>query len=103
MGYRSNVYIKINKTEEDKLTDLFDESGILGEKEYEHGDYVGYVISDVKWYSNYKDVKAINDFIDEDSKYLRGLIAIGEDNAMEEHGYPMEVGLHVISEIGWGN
>lgn len=101
MGYRSDVYIKVNKNDEDKLTDLFRENHFDAIKEYEDGDNVGYVIYDIKWYSGYTDVDKINSFIDEKSKYPRGLIAIGEDNATEEYGEPYEVGMWAVVQISW--
>lgn len=102
MGYRSDVYIKVNKHDEEKLTGLFMENDIEAEKEFEDGDYVGYVIHDVKWYDSYKEVEAINSFIGENSEYPRGLISIGEDNAVEEHGKPWELDMRVINYVSWG-
>ena len=102
MGYRSTVYIKVHKNDEDKLTDLFRKHDLSADKEYEDGDSVGYVINYAKWYSSYKDVTAINNFINEESEHPRALIAVGEDNAMEEHGEPYETGLFVMTVIDWG-
>ena len=103
MGYRSNVYIKVSKHDEDKLTDLFRDNDITADKEYEDGDYVGYVIYDIKWYSSYTDVTAVNDFINEKSEYPRALVAVGEDNATEEYGLPYETGMYAYTSINWGD
>ena len=103
MGYRSNVYIKVNKKDEKELKNLFKENYIEAVKEFDDFDTAGYVIYDAKWYSNYKDVAAINSFIEEKGcEYARGLIAIGEDNATEEYGEPWGLDMYVVSNISWG-
>jgi len=101
VGYRSDVYIKVHKSDEDKLIKVLEENGFEAIREYSSITYVGYVINDVKWYSGYDDVKAVNDFIKYRDNYHRGLIAIGEDNDTEEHGEPSEIGLFTVTEIVW--
>jgi len=101
MGYRSDVYIKVHKSDEDKLVEVLEENGFAAIKEYSGKNHVGYTIYDVKWYSDYDDVKAVNRFIKERDNYLRGLIAIGEDNDTEEHGKPSEIGLFTVTKIVW--
>jgi len=104
MGYRSNVYISKLGRSEKELKNLFKENNIEAVKEFEDVDTVGYAISDVKWYSGYKDVEAINSFIEEeDCEYPRGLINIGEDNATEEYGLPYETGMYAYTSINWGD
>ena len=101
MGYRSDVFIKVHLEDEDKLVEVLKKNSFTTEKEYEDKECVGYAIHDVKWYSDYEDVKAVNDFVGEESEYPRGLIAIGEDNAKEDYGEPWEVGLWVITQVAW--
>jgi len=101
MGYRSDVYIKVHKNDEGKLVDILIENAFSFIKEYSDKYHVRYIINDVKWYSSYNEVKAVNDFIGEKSKYFKGLIAIGEDNAIGEYGEPSEVRMSVITQIAW--
>jgi len=101
MGYRSDVYIKVHKSDEDKLVEVLKENEFTAIKEYLDEDHVGYTIHDVKWYSDYDDVKAVNDFIEEKSEYLKGLIAIGEDNYATEYGDPSAVEMYIITELVW--
>jgi len=101
MGYRSDVYIKVHKSDEDKLVEVLEENSFEAIREYSSITYVGYTIYDVKWYSSYDEVKAVNRFIKERDNYLRGLIAIGEDNDTEEYGEPSEIGLFTITKIVW--
>ena len=101
MGYRSDVYIKVHKSDEGKLVEVLKKNEFAAIKEYSDKEHVGYVINDVKWYSDYDDVKAVNDFIEEKSEYPKGLIAIGEDNDIEEHGEPSEIGLFTVTKIVW--
>lgn len=104
MGYRSDVYVKVHKNDEDKLTDIFREHELEFVKEHETGDYVGYFCSWLKWYCNYKDVSAINDFIQEEGTvYPRGLIAVGEDGAIEEYGECSEMDFIVVQSVQWGD
>ena len=101
MGYRSDVYIKVHREDENKLVEVLIENAFPAVREYKDKEYVGYVINYVKWYEDYKDVKAVNDFIEEESEYPKGLMAIGEDNATVEYGEPWEVGMYVITQIAW--
>jgi len=101
MGYRSDVYIKVHKNDEDKLVKVLKKNEFTAIKEYSDKNHVGYTIYDVKWYSSYDEVKAVNDFIEEESEYHKGLIAIGEDNAKEDYGKPWEVGIYAITKIVW--
>jgi len=100
MGYRSNVYIKVHKSDEDKLVEVLKKNGFATMREYSDKNHVGYTIHDVKWYS-YDKVKAVNDFIEEESEYPRGLIAIGEDNYATEYGDPSAVEMYIITELVW--
>ena len=101
MGYRSDVFIKVHLEDEDRLVEILKENEFIAIKNYSDKDYVVYIIDDVKWHDGFKDVKAVNDFIEEESEYPKGLIAIGEDNAIAEYGEPSEVGLWVITQVGW--
>ena len=101
MGYRSDVYIKVHKNDEDKLTDVLRENDFEPIKEYEDGDYAGYALYDVKWYGTFREVKAVNDFIAEESEHPRGSIALGEDGAKEDFGLPWEVGLCLVTQVIW--
>lgn len=95
------MYIKAGKKDEPKLLEILNIANFKTDKEYEDDYYVGYVIYYVKWYDDYESVKAVNSFIEEDSDCLRGLIAIGEDNAIEKYGNTQHIGLFVVSQIDW--
>jgi len=101
MGYRSDVYIKVHKSDEGKLVEVLKKNEFAAIKEYSDKDHVRYIINDVKWYSSYDEVKAVNNFIEDSDNYYRGLIAIGEDNATTEYGEPWDVGLSTVTEIAW--
>jgi hypothetical protein len=103
MGYRSDIYIKVHKNDEDKLVDLLNEHELISafSKEYEDGDYAGYSASWLKWYTGYKDVDAINSFINEESEHLRALIAIGEDGAIDEEWSPSEMDFYTVTTVEW--
>lgn len=93
MGDRSDVYIKLESKhlfefkkilEEVDLTDNF----VITYDE----DYIYALGKYLKWYDDYKDVTAINNFIWSLGD-TAGLIAIGEDDQTEYIGNPYEVDL----------
>ena len=89
MGYRSDVVIRLNKNARDKMPENVKkelESSADEIKELEDGGAI-YDIRGVKWYTEYEDVKAIEDFLDsldindEDEEYE--LVRCGEDDPMD--------------------
>ena len=104
MGYRSEIYMKVNKSDEDELIAIFKEHDLLGEFNLQDfGDeYARYYGSHLKWYEGYKDVDAVNSFIDSSTEdNPRGLIAIGEDNAIRHFGHPDEISMGEVVQVGW--
>lgn len=93
MGYRSDIYIKLESKhlfefkkilEEVDLTDNF----VITYDE----DYIYALGESLKWYDSYEEVTAINNFIWSLGD-TGGLIAIGEDDQTEYIGSPYEVDL----------
>ena len=92
MGYRSEVYIAVPKKDEAQLDVIMNKHKLLdnnhpyGEPSFKkntHEDFVIYQGDWLKWYEGYKDVDAINSFIDSGDAN-RVMICVGEDNAI--HG-----------------
>lgn len=106
MGYRSDIYIKVDKASAGELMQLIDKHELSDSitKESEDEVYTSFYGSHLKWYSSYPDVAAINAFInDEKFEGERGLMAIGEDNQTWTEGSADEVGLYVqVLVEGWG-
>jgi hypothetical protein len=88
MGYRSEVYIAVPKTDEAELDSILIEYNLFGGDYFTKTNYLGYITyhcSHLKWYNNYNDVKAVNKFIskkplDNWPKEGRCLVCIGEDS-----------------------
>lgn len=102
MGYRSTVYIKVEKKDEKELLDIFKEHDLTRsyEKAEDYGDeYVRYIGSDLKWYDSYKDVEAVNNFIN--SGDFRGLIAVGEDSQATHYGNTSDLDMYEITNVEW--
>ena len=116
MGYRSEVHIAVPKRDEKELDAIMNEHKLL-EGDYppftkedytqkwvryndnddlvdESTEYAIYHGNHLKWYEGYKDVDAVNSFIedmaydccadDEFNVFGRTMVCIGEDNAI--HG-----------------
>jgi hypothetical protein len=112
MGYRSEVHIAVPKRDEKKLDAIMNEHDLL-EGDYpaftkedykqkyvrynnnndlvdETEDYVIYRGCHLKWYEGYKDVDAVNSFIEDkpydccnyEDPFGRMMVCIGEDNAI---------------------
>ena len=112
MGYRSTMFVKINKEDKELFEDALKQASVvepgfteyfIPESEEDFDDeYLRYTASDLKRYSSYPAVKIINRFInDYDGKHLRAMIAVGEDDATESFGSPMELDMYTTSEIEW--
>lgn len=117
MGYRSEVYIKIDKRLEEEFKKILKDTDLDGDWGFKKRDdediiandkgyaitYVKYHADWLKWYSSFPDVKAVNSFIEteDENGMLKGLIAIGEDNATEIHGTPEEVDMYETVIVNW--
>tara|TARA_B100001059_G_scaffold220632_1_gene242823 strand:- start:509 stop:886 length:378 start_codon:yes stop_codon:yes gene_type:complete len=124
MGYISEVHIAVPKKDETELDAIMNEHKLLEgnypafiKEDYpvftndpidERLDYVIYRGISLKWYEEYKDVKAVNSFIMdkpydscEDALQGRMMVCIGEDNAVHsEVGDYYEVfNINVVVEL----
>lgn len=99
MGYRSDIRIKlVKKHAADLLSllqthDLLEFASIALDK-----NYVYCAINDLKWYDAYFGVRAISDFVKSLSAE-GGIIAIGEDGAINHYGRPDMVDLHTYTKV----
>jgi hypothetical protein len=77
MGYRSTVYIGIQKDQKEEFeqSDEYGECFVLIEETDTHLVYEGEYL---KWYSDYKDVKRFNAIVRSNEDNF--CVAIGEDN-----------------------
>ncbi|MCS5623722.1 MAG: hypothetical protein NZ735_07180 [Candidatus Marinimicrobia bacterium] len=86
MGYRSQVYIAVPKSDEKQLDAILGKHSLNKEfrkEEYNNSDteYIIYSDAWLKWYNGYEDVNAVNKFIAEnpiDGGVGRALFCIGE-------------------------
>ena len=99
MGYKSDIYIKINKklifAVKKELYSKLDALGIKKEQgytTYTDNNYIYILMQDWKFYKNYPEVQIITNFID---KYENraALIEVGQDNAVYLIGDTYEVNL----------
>jgi hypothetical protein len=105
MGYRSDIYIKVKKEDQEQLVEKFKEADLFSsfQESSEHDDeYVRYIGTWLKWYESYEDVKIINDFINEGTDdNPRGLIAVGEDSQTTHYGDTQELDMFEITSVSW--
>ena len=98
MGYRSEVYIKIDTKYNSEFKFL------LGVHEidylsiaYSNNEYTCYEGNGLKWYTGYKDVDAVNNFVD--TRENCALVAIGEDEEISaEFGDLEATGIEIRKE-----
>lgn len=105
MGYRSEIYIKVDEKLEKELDTLLSEHNLIGvftkHTEDPSDGYVRYEATWLKWYEGYKDVDAVNGFID-DNYEEAGLLGIGEDNAESARaGNVDKLDMYTYSCIDW--
>lgn len=106
MGYRSSIYIKVDKKHKRSLIDTIEKAELNKsfESESNYGDdYYRTVAHGLKWYDSYPDVKLINTFIEDDDVEPgeKGLLAIGEDGAEVHYGNTDDVGLYTTTDVDW--
>ena len=103
MGYRSEVYIKVEKQLEEELVKVLEEVKLDNcfQKEIEDDNYVGYHASYLKWYSGYPDVDRVTNWILEQEDGTAGLLQIGEDCAIFEVGDIYDVELYPVVNVEW--
>ena len=79
MGYRSKVYIGIQKEQKEEFeqADEYGECFVLMQETNTHLVYEGEYL---KWYPEYKDVKRFNEIVMSNEDNF--CVAIGEDNAI---------------------
>ena len=100
MGYRSEVYIKIDKKRTIEFLFLLQSHNVtwinhkedLADEEYSY--FYG---EDLKWYNSYPDVGAVNSFIENSDNCA--LIAVGEDEATEVYGDTCTTGLNAYTVV----
>jgi len=106
MGYRSEIFIKIDKSLEEDLDTLlkeYDLTSVFSKEDDtdEWGSYVKYEGDWLKWYSSYKDVIAIESFI-EANRDNAALLGIGEDGAESARAGDIDtMGMYIVSRIEW--
>ena len=103
MGYRSEIYIQVEKELENDLIELFIKHDLENafKKQDETETTVKYSGDWLKWYEGYEDVDAINSFINENEDKA-ALIGIGEDGAESANeGSPDNFDMYVVSTIEW--
>lgn len=93
MGYRSDVYIKIDKSLESEFVERFSENWSDYWQADSDSEYCYYKIEHVKWYDSFPDVFSLSKWIMEQQD-LAGAIIIGEDYYTEEIGSPSDVGMY---------
>lgn len=105
MGFKSEIYIKIEKEkifEVKNLLTILEETYSIDIKEEEkfHTDdnYIYIYLSDWKFYTGYPEIKLIINTIENMEEHA-GMIAINEDNTIDNWGYPWEVDLYVSINI----
>lgn len=108
MGYRSTIYAKFERKDKEKFNSILKEYDLDGSFEEQDDEdtspFVRFIGWDLKWYDNYKDVAAINNFIceeDENNDSLRGLLAVGEDGAVMQYGNPDDVEMYESTNVDW--
>jgi hypothetical protein len=96
MGYRSEVYIAVQKSDEVGLDAILTEHNLLRDEAFTKKEYLGYVIYEaswLKWYEGYKDVGAVNEFIEANPLDYendgRCLVCVGEDEQIHS-----EIGMY---------
>lgn len=102
MGYRSTIYVKFKDEDKQEFESLLKKHELNDyfEEHDEDDDYSRWIASDLKWYSSYSDVSAINDWVNTEDKE-RGLIAVGEDSATEHYGDTSELEMYEVVDIQW--
>ena len=100
MGYRSEVYIKIDKKQTFAFQKILDEHKVdwYNNIRQDSDEYLKVYFSEVKWYDGYPEVDAINKFINSTDNC--GAIAVGEDSAVVEYGDTWEVDMYVTVSVG---
>ena len=82
MGYRSDLYFKCHKDiapeffsllEQHEFTDYIEDITIVDD------DYIAFSMLDLKWYTGYSDVDAVNAFVDSNSSQV-AFIRNGENH-----------------------
>lgn len=106
MGYRSEVVVALDK-------EIIMKNLVLPHRGYtllveyadeneDKGDYVIFVLNDIKWYDSYPEKRLIQKFLEglPDDKY--GYIRIGEElNDIEERGEPYTFEMYVHQDISY--
>ena len=104
MGYRSTIYVKVVKEEqqefEQMLKDvkLFEYFTLQNENSAYTAKYIG---DDLKWYDTYSEVRQVNDWVESGDEHPRGLISIGEDDAVTYLGDTEELDMTTSVSIYW--
>ena len=98
MGYRSDVYIKMNKNLKQEFLDKFLDDWNNIWRCNEDYEYYYVFIPHIKWYQSLKEVFEIEQWIINNQENC-GAIIIGEDYHTEEIGCPDEVGMYIRMDV----
>ena len=101
MGYRSEVFIKVDLKHKDELNQVLKKNDLLDcFKTINDENYYYAYGSWLKFYEGYKDVDALIDFIEDDKEEdSKAMLAIGEDDATTYWGAYSQIELWVICDI----
>ena len=98
MGYRSDVYIKMNKNLKQEFLDKFLDDWKNIWRCSEDYEYYYVFIPHIKWYYSFPVVSDLSKWII-NNKDNCGAIIIGEDYNTEQIGYPDEVGMYIRMDV----
>ena len=107
MGFRSEIFIVIDNKLVDEFYTLLKEHDLdtsfnkLSPDEQNIDNATKFYGDWLKWYDSYKDVKAVNSFVD-DNYEVCALLGIGEDGSESARcGSPDMFEMYVVSTIEW--
>jgi len=107
MGYRSEIYIVVDNELVSEFEVVLKNSDLstnivkVDEAEQSITNSTKYVGSYLKWYSGYKDVDAVNSFIDDNYEGC-ALLGIGDDNAESARfGSPENFDMYIVATVDW--
>jgi hypothetical protein len=100
MGYRSDVYIKMDREIGAEFRSLVKE---IDAEFFSYTDNLddGYLYAKacyLKWYDGYEQVDTINSWVN-DKEERAGMIVIGEDGAVTEYGDCCSVDMWVVTTV----
>jgi len=98
IGYRSEIYIKMDKQLVTEFEWILKVNYFEIQDEDEDSNYAKYYANELKWYSGYPEVEAINNFISNNDQNA-ALLAISEDSEIDTFGSPYDVDLTYYKDV----